>query len=182
MNSFVHTCLKLCTALALLAAAGCAPGQRADTAVKVGDLAPDFGRMTYDATPVSLSALRGTHFVVLYFYPKDDTPGCTAEACAFRDSYAAFTNINAVVIGVSGDPDASHRAFVEKHRLPFLLVSDRDGGLRAAYGVPAVSGMPGRVTYVIDRRGIVRHVFASQADAAAHAQNALDVVRELARE
>ena len=100
-----------------------------------------------------------------YFYPKDDTCGCTAEACAFRDSYEVFTDAGAEVIGVSSDSTGKHAAFADKHELPFTLLSDEGGQVRKRYGVPAVFGLLfGRVTYVIDRRGMVRHVFNSMTN------------------
>ncbi len=107
--------------------------------------------------------------MVLYFYPKDDTRGCTAEACAFRDSYEVFTDSGADVIGISSDSPGQHAAFASKHRLPFTLLSDQGGQIRKRYGVPAVLGLlPGRVTYVIDRQGVVRQVFNSMTNISGH--------------
>lgn len=117
---------------------------------------------------------------MLYFYPRDGTPICTAEACAFRDAYAEFTAAGAVVIGVSVDSTDSHRKFAEERRLPFLLVSDQDGTLQKAFGVPKLLGfLPGRTTYVIDKQGVVRHIFSSHFSADGHIDEALRVVREL---
>ncbi|MEN9205256.1 MAG: peroxiredoxin [Thermostichales cyanobacterium SZTDM-1c_bins_54] len=148
--------------------------------VQVGDLAPDFTLPNQNGDPVSLSQFRGQP-VVLYFYPKDDTPGCTAEACAFRDSYAEFQKLGAVVIGVSSDSVSDHRAFANRYQLPFLLVSDRNNQVRQAYGVPPTLWiLPGRVTYVIDSEGIIRHIFDSQLDFAAHKEQALATLRQLA--
>lgn len=116
--------------------------------------------------------------MVLYFYPADDTPGCTAEACSFRDAYEDFTDAGAVVIGVSGDSIESHEAFTAKHRLPFTLLADVDGSLRQAYGVGKSLGIfEGRVTFVIDPEGVVREVFSSQLRAKAHQARALDTIR-----
>jgi len=151
-------------------------------AIKVGDEAPDFTFTLKNGSTASLKALRQQQkAVVLYFYPKDDTPGCTAQACSFRDSYEAFSDAGAEVIGVSSDGSQSHDAFASKHRLPFSLVSDADGSLRKSYGVPRsfLGLMPGRVTYVIDRDGIVRHVFDSQLQATRHISEALDVLKRL---
>ena len=118
--------------------------------------------------------------MILFFYPKDGTPVCTKEACAFRDAYEDFVEAGAVVIGVSGDSAARHQAFASNHRLPFVLVADADGKARRAFGVPKSLGLlPGRVTYVIDKEGIVRHVFSSQLAADRHVQEALEVVRRL---
>ena len=119
---------------------------------------------------------------LVYFYPKDNTPGCTTQACSFRDSYAEFTDAGAVVIGVSGDTSESHKEFAASRNLPFLLVSDRDGELRKAFGVPTTFGIiPGRVTYVIDREGIVRMKFNSQLNPKRHIDEALQMVKQLNR-
>jgi peroxiredoxin Q/BCP len=146
--------------------------------VKAGDTAPDFSLPDASGKEVRLADFRGRP-VVLYFYPKDDTPGCTKEACSFRDQYQDFQDAGAEVIGVSSDSSDSHRKFAARHRLPFVLLSDRGGKLRSAYGVPATLGLlPGRVTFVIDRGGVVRHVFNSQLDATRHVAEALGVLRE----
>ena len=100
--------------------------------IGVGATAPDFTKTTQNGDTISLSQFRGQQTVVLYFYPKDETPGCTAEACSFRDNFEDFVEAGAVVIGVSQDSDESHKSFAEHHRLPFLLVSDRDKGLQKA--------------------------------------------------
>ena len=144
----------------------------------VGDRAPDFALPDAGGGTVRLSDFRGKKAVVLYFYPKDDTPGCTKEACGFRDSYEEFTSAGAEVIGVSSDSGESHRGFASKHKLPFTLLSDRGGKVRRQYGVPATLGLlPGRVTFVIDRGGVVRHVFNSQLAATRHVREALDALR-----
>jgi peroxiredoxin Q/BCP len=151
--------------------------------VQVGDHAPDFTSTSQSGQPVSLADYRGKSAVVLFFYPKDGTPVCTKEACSFRDAYEDFVQAGAVVIGVSADSWENHRAFASGHRLPFILLSDADGALRKAFGVPKTLGiMPGRVTYVIDKEGIVRHVFNSQFAADRHVAEALAVVRQLAKE
>ena len=151
-------------------------------AIKVGDEAPDFSFTLKDGSAASLKSMRQRQkAVVLYFYPKDDTPGCTAQACSFRDAYEDFSEAGAEVIGVSADGSVSHEAFASKHRLPFSLVSDADGTLRKKYGVPRsfLGLLPGRVTYIIDRDGIVRHVFSSQLQATRHITEALDVLKRL---
>jgi len=115
--------------------------------VRVGDRAPDFALPSQTGQIVSLKDFRGKNAVVLYFYPKDETRVCTAEACAFRDSYEVFKQAGAALIGVSSDPVASHQEFAAHHNLPFILLSDRSGKLRQRYGVPTTLGLlPGRVT------------------------------------
>ena len=118
--------------------------------------------------------------LVLFFYPKDDTPGCTAEACAFRDNHAALEALGAQVWGVSGDDAGSHGRFASRHQLPYPLLVDRGNALRQAFGVPkALLLLPGRVTYVIDGEGVVRHVFSNLLDGAAHAAEALAALKRL---
>jgi peroxiredoxin Q/BCP len=153
---------------------GGAPG------VNVGDQAPEFELPDRNGNPVRLADFRGKKAVVLYFYPKDDTPGCTKESCAFRDSYEEFRDIGAEVIGVSSDSEESHRKFAEKYKLPFILLSDQGGKLRKSYKVPASLGvLPGRVTFVIDKGGVVRHVFNSQLKATQHIPEALETLRKM---
>ena len=148
--------------------------------VQVGDRAPVFTLPNQSGTLVNLTDLLGQKPIVLYFYPKDDTPGCTAESCAFRDSYEIFQEAGAEVIGISADTPASHQQFASKYRLPFTLLSDTDNRVRKLYGVPATLFiLPGRVTYVIDQEGIVRHIFDSQLDFKAHVQESLSVLRGL---
>lgn len=155
----------------------------ADKEIGVGDLAPDFTLPTQDGGQVSLAEFRGEKVVVLYFYPKDETRGCTAEACAFRDSYEEFAEAGAQVIGVSSDSVAAHDKFARKHNLPFVLAADAGGDVRKRYGVPSSWVLlPGRVTYVIDREGVVRHVFNSMVNIGGHVGGALEVVRALAAE
>ena len=145
--------------------------------VRVGDVAPDFTLPDQSGRPVRLQDLIGERTVVLYFYPKDETPGCTLEARAFRDSYEKFTSQGADVVGVSSDSVRSHRRFAARYGLPFLLLSDRAGAVRERYGVEKTLGLlPGRVSYVIDRSGVVRHVYSSQLFATRHSRAALDVL------
>src|SRR4030066_615245 len=149
-------------------------------AVKVGDKAPDFTLPSQMGDNVALSEFFGKKAVVLYFYPKDESPGCTKEACAFRDSYELFKDAGAEVIGVSSDTEESHNKFTIKLRLPFQLLSDEGGKVRKLYGVPSSLGMiPGRVTYVIDKEGIVRYIFNSQVNAEKHMEESLKIVRFL---
>ena len=151
--------------------------------IQVGDKAPDFTLPSQSGETVRLQDRLGERVVVLYFYPKDNTSGCTAEACAFRDSYETFTDAGAEVIGVSSDSADKHAAFAGQHNLPFTLVADKGGRVRKSYGVPSVLGViPGRVTYVIDRTGTVRHVFSSMTNIGQHVSDALEMVRQLQAE
>ena len=151
--------------------------------IQTGDRAPTFTAQAHNGQQVSLADFQGKSVVVLYFYPKDDSPVCTKEACAFRDAYEDFVRAGAVVIGVSSDSLDRHQAFASGNRLPFLLLADEDGSLRKAFGVPKTLGLlPGRVTYVIDREGVVRHVFSSQFSADRHVAEALAIVAKLAQD
>jgi thioredoxin-dependent peroxiredoxin len=142
--------------------------------VGVGSKAPDFTLPSQSGEMVSLKEFLGEKVVILYFYPKDGTPGCTKEACAFRDEHEEFGKLDAEVIGVSSDSVESHRRFAEKHDLSFPLLSDEGGKVRKLYGVSNTFGIfPGRVTYVIDEAGVVRHVFSSQIGAVKHVEGAL---------
>ena len=145
-----------------------------------GDRAPEFELADQTGKPVALARFRGRSNVVLYFYPKDDTTGCTRESCAFRDQYEAFKDAGAEVIGVSNDSPGSHEKFAAKYSLPFTLLADPGGRVRRAFGVPTTFGLiPGRVTYVIDKQGVIRHVFNSQFNPTAHVDEALRVLATL---
>ncbi|MEM1168043.1 MAG: peroxiredoxin [Cyanobacteria bacterium P01_H01_bin.35] len=148
--------------------------------IKVGDKAPEFTLPSQDGTQVSLSNFLGKKNVVVYFYPKDDTPGCTKEACAFRDQYQVFTDVDAEVIGISGDSQQSHKQFATKYNLPFTLLCDTSNKVRQLYDVPATLWiLPGRVTYVIDKEGIIRHIFDSMLDFDAHVKEALKTLKSI---
>lgn len=147
--------------------------------VQVGDKMPDFTLPAQSGAPVSLSAFLGKQYVVLYFYPKDSNSICTAQACAFRDSYEDFKRLGAEVIGISSDSMESHRQFSEQHQLPFILLSDAGGIIRKQLGVPTSFGLPGRVTYIIDRQGFVRHMFFSQYTSEKHAAESLRVLQSI---
>jgi peroxiredoxin Q/BCP len=150
----------------------------------VGDKAPDFSLPSTQGKALSLAELSaGQKAVVLYFYPKDETPGCTVEACTFRDSYDVFAEAGAAVVGVSSDSLESHERFKSKHQLPMTLLSDAEGQVRRLFGVKSTLGlMPGRATFVLDGKGVVRHVFVSQLRAGKHVEEALAVVKKLASE
>jgi peroxiredoxin Q/BCP len=151
-----------------------------DTGLHPGAEAPEFTLNDQDGKSVALTSFRGQTNVVVYFYPKDDTPGCTKESCAFRDQFTAFSDAGAEVLGISSDSEASHKAFAEKHRLPFRLLADHGGKVRGAFKVPSTFGLlPGRVTFVIDKSGVIRHAFNSQVNAIQHVDEALKVLQTL---
>ncbi len=142
--------------------------------------APDFSLKNQDGKVVKLSDFKGKKNVVVYFYPKDNTPICTKESCSFRDAFEVFQKMGAEVIGVSGDSVESHKKFIAEHKLPFTLLSDDKGELRKAWGVPKTAGMmPGRVTYVIDKDGVCKHVFSSALDSQKHVDEAKAVLLKL---
>jgi peroxiredoxin Q/BCP len=152
-------------------------------AVKIGDKAPDFTLPSQMGDSVTLSEFFGKKNIVLFFYPKDESPGCTAEVCTFRDSYPELTNLGAEVIGISGQSIESHKSFATHYGLPFILLSDKDNKVRKLYGVPSTIGfLPGRVTYVIDKQGIVRQIFSSQTQTKRHVEEARRTLEELEKE
>ncbi|MBV6645122.1 MAG: peroxiredoxin [Cyclobacteriaceae bacterium] len=128
---------------------------------------------------VAIHKLEG-HISVIYFYPKDETPGCTAEACGFRDEYESFEALGAKVFGVSGDSVRSHQKFKSRHRLNFSLLSDKERIAEKAFGVPRslLGLLPGRVTFIADKKGIIRHTFTSAFHARQHVREALKFVEE----
>ena len=148
-------------------------------ALMTGDKAPTIELPDEKGTIRRSSDLRGKN-LVLFFYPKDDTPGCTAEACGFRDNYDLFKIFGAEVWGVSSDSQGSHIKFIEKNKLPFPLLCDTNNELREAFGVPKALGiLPGRVTYVIDTKGMIRHIFNNLLNSPAHINEALRVLEEI---
>jgi len=150
------------------------------TDIETGDTAPFIQRTAHDGRTIDTRSLRGQRPVVVYFYPRDETPVCTRQACAFRDNLSVFNDLDAEVIGVSADDDASHRDFAAHHGLEFALVADTDGALSRAFGVGRMLGMLGhRVTFVIDRDGIVQLRYSAQLAAARHVDRALATLREL---
>ncbi len=146
--------------------------------IKEGQYAPDFELPDNNGDPVKLSDFKGKKSVVLFFYPKDFTGGCTAEACSFRDSYEDFTDAGAEVIGISSDDVISHRNFASRYRLPFILLSDKGGKTKRAYGVTddLFGLLMGRVTFVIDKQGKVIKVFDSKSDFTGHSTEALEAI------
>jgi peroxiredoxin Q/BCP len=152
----------------------------ANDRIEVGEIAPDFVLPNSSGVVQKLSDFQGKSEIVLFFYPKDDSPACRAEACAFRDSYNEFQKAGAEVIGISANTSESQEQFAKKRKLPYRLVSDQEGTLQRLYKVPKTFGfIAGRVTYVIDRQGIVRHIFNSQFRPVKHIQEALAALRNL---
>lgn len=148
--------------------------------VKVGDAAPDFTLPNQRGEPVSLHDFKDKQSVVMYFYPKDFTSGCTTETKAFSENYDGLRSLGAEVMGVSSDSTESHSGFAQKCNATFLLLSDTGGKVRDLYGVSSSMGfIPGRVTYVIDKQGVVRHVYSSQLNPKRHVAEAMEALKKL---
>jgi thioredoxin-dependent peroxiredoxin len=149
--------------------------------LKVGDVAPDFEARASSGATIQLSSFRGKRNVVLYFYPRDNTPGCTTEACGFRDLYPRLGD--AEVIGISTDDDESHRGFAGKYALPFPLVSDPQRRIARLYGASrsllGVFQRTARVTYVIDKLGVIAEVIASELRMSVHFERAREALAKL---
>ncbi len=155
-------------------------GIPAGTMIQEGQPAPGFTLKDASGKPWSLEALRAGGPVVLFFYPRDESPICTREVCAFRDAHQDFADTGATVVGISSDGAESHDAFARKQRLNYLLLSDPGGKVRQAYGIPRMLGLAeGRATFVIDRAGIVRMAYAAHLVAEGHPRRALETVRAL---
>jgi peroxiredoxin Q/BCP len=165
-SRLAHRTLALVVFLALSACASTHKGL-----LDVGAPAPDFTATTHDGRRVVLSELRG-RWVALYFYPKDDTPGCTKEACGFRDAAQPLEDAGVVVLGVSEQGAASHAAFADKYHLAFPLLPDEDGAIASAYRVPVTVGLAKRITYLIGKDGRIARVWPSVTPTG-HAQEIL---------
>jgi peroxiredoxin Q/BCP len=153
--------------------------------VNAGDRAPEFSGTTSDGKRIGLADFRGRKPLVLYFYPKDNTPTCTKEACSFRDHAGEIAEAGGEVIGVSNDGAEAHKKFIADHRLNFPLLSDTDGSIAKAFGVARLGGLlsgwipPRRVTFVIDRDGVVRRVIESEFSAQKHIDGAIEALKAL---
>jgi len=149
--------------------------------IKIGSIIPAFTLPDQNGNPFSIGSLLGKKNLVIYFYPKDDSPGCTAQACSFRDQFEVFTEADAVIIGISGQSVKSHKEFAEKHRLSFTLLSDEGNKIRKLFGVPTnlLGLLPGRVTYVADKNGKVIYTFNSQLQTEKHVDEALRILQKL---
>lgn len=147
--------------------------------VAVGDKVPTFNLLDQNGNLIKIDHKMGQSMVI-YFYPKDDTPGCTKEACKFRDEFENFTDLGAIVIGISADSVESHKKFEEKYKLPFILLADTDNQVRTKFGVPNnLFVIPGRATYVINKEGIITYIFNSQLKAEKHIAIALQKLKEI---
>ena len=149
--------------------------------LKVGDTLPRFSATDTNGNLFEIDSILGKKPFVIYFYPKDNTMGCTAQACSFRDQYQDFVDLGAEVIGISSDSVVSHQKFTNQYKLPFILLSDKNQKIRNTFGVP--SGMlgliPGRVTYVIDKKGIVKMIFDSSLMPTKHIAKAIEAIKKL---
>ena len=149
--------------------------------IEVGSPVPLFTLADQNGNLFSINSVIGKKNLVIYFYPEDDSPGCTKEACYFRDEFEVFSEADALIIGISGQSVESHKKFAEKYRLSFTLLSDEGDKVRKLFGVPVnfFGLLPGRVTYVIDKSGKVVYIFNSQTQAKRHVDEALKVLRGL---
>lgn len=149
--------------------------------IEAGSIMPSFILPDQDGNLFDINEVLGKKNLVIYFYPKDDTPGCTKEACSFRDSFEDFSEVGAEVIGISSDPVKAHKNFASKYGLQFRLLSDENKKVRQAFGVPTdfLGLLPGRVTYIIDKKGIVKYVFNSQFNAEKHVVESLEILKNL---
>ncbi len=149
--------------------------------VEVGSKIPSFSLKDQNGDLFAIDSVLGTKNLVIYFYPADVTPVCTAQACSFRDQYDVFADEDAIIIGISGQSVQSHKDFAEKYNLNFTLLADEGDKVRTMFGVPSsMFGMvPGRVTYVVDKSGKVVYTFDSQMQAKKHVENALNILKEL---
>ena len=148
--------------------------------IKVGDSVPSFKILNQEGVLIDIKQFLGEPLVI-YFYPKDDTPGCTKEACAFRDEYHRFADAKVAVFGISEDSVASHKKFKIKYNLPFDLLYDENNKIRKDFGVPRdLFGLiPGRVTYIVDNQGFIRHIFNSQINMKKHVEESIRILKKL---
>lgn len=149
--------------------------------IEIGSSIPAFTLKDQNGTLFDINSVLGKKNLVIYFYPKDDSPGCTKEACYFRDQFEVFNDADALIIGISGQSVESHKAFAEKYRLTYTLLSDEGNRVRKLFGVPTnfFGLLPGRVTYVVDRAGKVVYIFDSQIQAAQHVDEALRIIMKM---
>jgi len=149
--------------------------------LEIGEKIPSFTLLNQDSISLSINDSIGIKNIVIYFYPKDDTPGCTKEACSFRDEFEEFGNLDALVIGISSDSPTSHKNFIKKYNLPFALLSDPENKVRNMFGVKSdlLGLIPGRVTFVVDKSGVVQYIFDSQLNSIKHVEKAKEVLEKM---
>jgi len=150
-------------------------------AIQIGSMIPPFSLPDQNGELFDITTVIGKKNLVIYFYPKDDSPGCTAQACSFRDQYEVFNETDAMIIGISGQSVESHKRIAQRHRLSYTLLSDEGNKVRKLFGVPAslLGILPGRVTYVADKTGKVLYVFNSQIQSTKHVAEALKILRSI---
>jgi thioredoxin-dependent peroxiredoxin len=155
-------------------------GQKKQDEIKLGSDVPVFSLPDQDGKIFNLKDYTGKKNLVIYFYPKDDTPGCTKEACSFRDQYRDFVDNNAMVIGISAQNPESHRKFISKYNLNFTLLCDEDGKVKNMFGAKNSLGglLPARITYVVNKQGKIIYIFSSQTEPAKHVDEALRILKE----
>jgi thioredoxin-dependent peroxiredoxin len=147
--------------------------------IQVGSTIPEFTLPDQDGNEFNVKDFIGKKNLVIYFYPKDDTPGCTKEACYFRDQYDVFNEVDAKIIGISSQSVKSHKEFAGKYELNFTLLSDKNNKIRKMFGAFSLRIVPGRVTYIVDKKGIVIYIFNSQTEATKHVDEALRILRKI---
>jgi len=149
--------------------------------IEIGSSIPAFTLNDQNGTLFDINSVLGKKNLFIYFYPKDDSPGCTKEACYFRDQFEVFNEVDALIIGISGQSVESHKAFAEKYRLTYTLLSDEGNKVRKLFGVPTnfFGLLPGRVTYIIDKTAKVTYIFDSQIQATQHVDEALRILKTL---
>jgi len=175
MRKFIYVIIVLITVILI----STTMKSKQNKPLKVGDKVPTFTLRNQEGQWFKSNTVIGKQPAVVYFYPKDEPPGCTKEACKFRDEFEVFKNLNAKVIGISSDDVASHKKFAQKYHLPFTLLADVNQQVRKLFGVPrSVLGLlPGRVTYVINKKGIIIYIFNSQFGAQKHIAEAIKALK-----
>jgi thioredoxin-dependent peroxiredoxin len=173
--------LNVATFLLILNTASCASSENTMQQIKQGSRVPSFVLPDQNGKLFDIGSVLGKKNLVIYFYPKDDSPGCTKEACSFRDQYEVFRQADAEIIGISSDDVDSHKKFADKYHLTYTLLSDKGGKIRDLFGVPSglFGLLPGRVTYVVDKQGIVVHTFDSQLNTEQHITESLAALKTL---
>ena len=176
--------LNLVTFLLILSTASCMPSVNSMQQIQNGSRVPTFALLDQNGKLFDIASVLGKKNLVIYFYPKDDSPGCTKEACSFRDQYEVFRQADAEIIGISSDDVDSHKRFAEKYHLTYTLLSDQEGRIRELFGVPSslLGLLPGRVTYVVNKQGIVVHTFDSQFESEMHIEESIAALKTIGKQ